>query len=63
MKISELLEELGVIQGEHGDIDVYLGDRFRSCEALEPADKVTNAEVFSRNPKKESETCVLIINC
>ena len=26
MKISELLEELGVLQGRHGDLDVYLGN-------------------------------------
>lgn len=61
MKISELLEKLGEIQGEHGDVDVYLGDRFREDAVLEEADIVQTVDHYPEG-WINNKPCVIIFN-
>ena len=62
MKISELLEELGQLQGEHGDIEVLLADNRCPYEMFKPTDKVQKVELADFVENGSRELCVAIYN-
>lgn len=61
MRISELMEVLGELQGKHGDIEVFIKDRFWNSPAVYETDRIMEVRETSVS-WDDTEVCAVLYN-